>query len=418
MQLDFQLMLGDGQASSRRAHCAPRRSGEAVVPIAVRLHNRMEPLEATWRALEGCNDLSLHQSYDWCRAWSAAHGSRLLIVEGIHAGRTELLLPLEIVRHGPVRVARFLGSPFSNINTGLHTETFRSLATPPALRRAFDAARAQFARHVDLFMLENMPLSWRGREHPFSQLPAVQNQNAAYQLSLIGDLEQTLAQINAKRRRKKFRQSERRLDALGGYEHDVAQSPEAACATLSLFFRQKAMRFEAMGLPNVFRSEEVQAFFRALARIPASPHAYPLQLHSLKIATGPEAGRVVAIAGLSRKGDHVICQFGSIDEGFAPETSPGEFLFYLMIRRLCGEGVALFDFGIGDQAYKRSWCNIDTVQHDLLWPTTLAGSAFAALHRAEAGAKRLIKQNPQLYALLQRLRSGRAAHADPAVVHR
>ena len=67
-------------------------------------------------------------------------------------------------------------------------------------------------------------------------------------------------------------------------------------------------------------------------------------------------GRIVAISGLSRKGDHVICQFGSIDEDIAADASPGELLFYLMIRKCKAEGVALFDFGIGDQAYKRSWC--------------------------------------------------------------
>ncbi|HUH49514.1 MAG TPA: GNAT family N-acetyltransferase, partial [Mycoplana sp.] len=216
----------------------------------------------------------------------------------------------------------------------------------------------------------------------------------------------TLAQVNAKRRRKKFRQTERRLEALGGYEHFIAETPGDSSATLDQFFQQKAARFEALGLPNVFRNDETQAFFRNLARTPARKDAYALQLHALRIKSGDEQGRIIAIAGLSRKGDHVICQFGSIDETFAPETSPGEFLFHLMIKRLCGEGVALFDFGIGDQAYKRSWCTIETRQHDLLWPTTAAGRAAARLHRAKASVKRAIKQNPRLYGLLQRLRSG------------
>jgi CelD/BcsL family acetyltransferase involved in cellulose biosynthesis len=129
---------------------------------------------------------------------------------------------------------------------------------------------------------------------------------------------------------------------------------------------------------------------------------------------GENDGRIAAIAGLSRKGDHVICQFGSIDDTIAADASPGEFLFYLAIDKLCGEGVRLFDFGIGDQPYKRSWCTIETRQHDVLWPTTLAGATVAALHRAKAGAKRRIKQSPQVYAFLQRLRSGKAArpHED------
>ncbi|MDR6759583.1 CelD/BcsL family acetyltransferase involved in cellulose biosynthesis [Mycoplana sp. BE70] len=407
MQLDFQVMPADGDVLGKLARYAPGAERRAsVIPFTIQLHNRMEPLEATWRRLEAGNDLSLHQSYDWCRAWAQTHDSRLLIVEGVHAGRTELIMPLEIVRQGPVRTARFLGSRFSNINTGLYTESFRSLVSPAMLRRALDQARGQFSRHFDLFMLENMPLHWRGHEHPFSHLPAVLNQNAAYQLPLLADFDETLTQLNAKRRRKKFRQSERRLEALGGYEHLIAETPGDTGSTLDQFFQQKATRFEALGLPNVFRDDETQAFFRTLVRMPAKRDAYALQLHALRIKSGDEQGRIIAIAGLSRKGDHVICQFGSIDETFAPETSPGEFLFHLMIRKLCGEGVAVFDFGIGDQAYKRSWCTIETRQHDLLWPTTAAGSAIAALHRAKANVKRTIKQNPRLYGFVQRLRSG------------
>ncbi|MBD9371824.1 GNAT family N-acetyltransferase [Rhizobium sp. ARZ01] len=413
MQLDFQVMPADGDVLGKLARYAPggeRRA--AVIPFSIELHNRMEPLEATWRRLEADNDLSLHQSYDWCRAWAQTHHCSLLIVEGVHAGRTEMILPLEVVRHGPVRTARFLGSRFSNINTGLYTEGFRSFASPPMLRQALDQARGQFSRYFDLFMLENMPLTWRGHAHPFSHLPSVLNQNAAYQLPLLADFDQTLSQVNAKRRRKKFRQSERRLEAHGGYEHFIAETPGDICTTLSQFFQQKAVRFDALGLPNVFRDEETQAFFRSLARTPVRENAYPLRLHALRIRDGEEQGRIIAIAGLSRKGDHVICQFGSIDEGFAPETSPGEFLFYLMIRQLCSEGVALFDFGIGDQAYKRSWCTVETVQHDLLWPTTAAGSLVAALHRAKANAKRSIKQNPRLYGFVQRLRSGKTEFVE------
>lgn len=409
MQLDFQVMPADADIPGKLSHYSPGGERQAAaVPFTIQLHNRMEPLEATWRRLETGNDLSLHQSYDWCHAWAQTHNSHMLILEGVHAGRTELILPLEIVRQGPVRTARFLGSRFSNINTGLYTESFRKRVSPAMLRRALEQARGQIARYCDLFMLENIPLIWRGHEHPFSHLPSVLNQNAAYQLPLLTDFGQTLAQVNAKRRRKKFRQSERRLEALGGYEHFVAETPGDAITTLSLFFQQKAIRFDAMGLPNVFRDEETQRFFRSLAGIPATQDAFPLQLHALRIAGGCERGRTIAIAGLSRKGDHVICQFGSIDEGFAPETSPGEFLFYLIIRKLCSEGVSLFDFGIGDQAYKRSWCTVESVQHDLLWPTTAAGSVVAALHRAKASVKRAVKQNPRFYGFLQRLRSGKS----------
>ena len=400
------------------AMCPGRERRAAVVPIAIQLHNRMEPLEATWRALEAGNDLSLHQGYDWCRAWAAAHGSRLLIVEGVHAGRTELILPLEIVHHGPVRVARFLGSPFSNINTGLYTEGLPLACHAAGAAPGARCRPARSSRAISIFSCWKTCRSCGADASiPSRSFRPSRTRTPPSSSALLADFDQTLAQINAKRRRKKFRQSRTpaggagRVRACRGAKH-----PSEACATLD---HSSSSRRPCASRPWACRTcsgtKKRRRSFAPSARIPASTDAYPLQLHALRIATGPEAGRVVAIAGLSRKGDHVICQFGSIDEGFAPETSPGEFLFHLMIRRLCGEGVALFDFGIGDQAYKRSWCNIETVQHDLLWPTTLAGTAFAGLHRAKAGAKRVIKQNPRLYGFLQRLRSDRAENPDPAV---
>ncbi|WP_349017670.1 GNAT family N-acetyltransferase [Rhizobium sp. 32-5/1] len=110
---------------------------------------------------------------------------------------------------------------------------------------------------------------------------------------------------------------------------------------------------------------------------------------------------------MSRKGDHVICQFGSIDETVAADSSPGELLFYLMIRRYCAEGAALFDFGIGDQPYKRSWCTVETIQRDIVLPLTLRGRIAAWSHRSIVSMKSAIKSNRKIYAFVQRLRQRR-----------
>lgn len=385
----------------------------AGLPLTLRPHDRMEPLEAAWRALEAENGLSLHQSYDWCRAWVQTHDHDLMIIEGLRGGSTQFILPLEVVRQGPLRTARMIATDFSNINTGLYSEAFRETSSPRQLLRALEDMRGQLARTCDLLLLEKMPLEWRGRASPFAALPSVINQNAAFQLAVFDSFERTLEQINAKRRRKRARNSERRLAATGGYDHVIAEPGEDALALLDLFFRQKAARFEAMGLPDVFREERTRSFFRALASAPAANGNRLLQLHALRLK-GEHEGHVAAITGLSRKGDHVICQFGSIDDSVAADASPGDFLFHIAIEKLCGEGVRLFDFGIGDQLYKRSWCPIETAQHDLLWPVTLAGRAAATLHRAKAATKRLIKQNPQIYSFVQRLRFGKAEPAGSA----
>jgi CelD/BcsL family acetyltransferase involved in cellulose biosynthesis len=135
-------------------------------------------------------------------------------------------------------------------------------------------------------------------------------------------------------------------------------------------------------------------------------------MHALRLK-GEHEGHIAAVAALSRKGDHVICQFASIDEALVAEASPGELLFWLMIERLHREGVALFDFGIGDQNYKRSWCPMETTQHDLFLPISGIGHVAALAERSITRAKAAIKSNWQLYAFIQRLRARRGA--GPAV---
>jgi CelD/BcsL family acetyltransferase involved in cellulose biosynthesis len=401
--VDFKMMPVN-EARSRVWHAREKAHDAAMTrDLRLTVHVNMQPLEADWRLLEASSVASLHQSFDWCAAWAATHASQLLLVRGSIGRKTVFILPLELVRGRFFRTARFIGSPHSNINTGLFAAEFDPLASEQLARTLIADVAMKLSRVADIITLEKMPLEWRGAGHPLASLPAVRNQNSSFQLPLLLNFEATLAQLNAKRRRKKFRVSEKRLEALGGYEHVVATTPDDRQQTLNLFFEQKAARFKALGLPDVFQDRETQAFFRTLAAIGPTGDRQPLELHAVRLR-GTQQGRIVAIAGLSRKGDHVICQFGSIDENIAADASPGELLFYLMIRKCNAEGVSLFDFGIGDQTYKRSWCTVETVQHDIVLPLTLRGRLAAWAHRCAVGLKAQIKKNKQAYAFVQRLR--------------
>jgi len=372
--------------------------------IDIEIFDSMAPLETEWRTL-GRDDLaSLHQSYDWCIAWAETSGHPLAIVHGSVNGRTAFILPLEIIRSKGVRRAEFIGARHSNINTGLFSAEFLETAGNglTALQRA-EIARALRGK-ADLMLLRNVPLAWRGRTSPLASLPAVENQNHAFQLPFLGSFEATLRQVNAKRRRKKFKHQSRILDDKGGYEHVIA-GPDQQDALLDLFFRQKAVRFKTAGLPDVFQDAPTRtALHRLLLHRDGEESHSTLEMHALRLK-GEHEGHIPAIAALSRKGDHVICQFASIDETLVPEASPGELLFWLMIERLHREDVALFDFGIGDQGYKRSWCPMETVQHDLILPISAVGHVAAFAQRGMTRAKAAIKASPQLYGLIQRRRA-------------
>ena len=376
---------------------APSLPGQELEVI---LHGSLsQPVLGIWQRLEEASRSSLHHMAGWCRSWMDTHPGTYLFAEGRLEGNTVFLLPLAVEKRFGARTARFIGTPFSNINTGL----FQSGAglDPVALRQALTRA---LKGHADLISLERIPLQWREERSPFAAFEHSENRNRSFQMPLDASFEETLKQVNAKRRRKKYRLQQRRLTEAGGYEILEPQTAAEQHALLDEFFRQKAERFRAQGLPDVFEAPAVKAFFHALLDLPVETGRYALRLHGLRLTAGERP--ILAIAGTSRKADHIICQFGSIRDDLIPEASPGEFLFWHIIEAACRDGAALFDFGIGDQVYKRSWCTVETVQYDVLLPLTARGQLAAGVHRGINRFKAAIKANPRLYGAIQRLRSG------------
>jgi CelD/BcsL family acetyltransferase involved in cellulose biosynthesis len=376
----------------------------AELGLSFTVHSDMRAVERAWRQLETDPWNSMHQAFDWCYAWVKTHGHPVAIVEGRLHGALAFLLPLEIETHATVRTAQFIGSAFTNYNSGLFSADFRRKAEHMPIGLIADALSKTLEDRADLIRLTHVPLEWRGERHPFSALPKVRNPNPAFQLELGADMDATIAPLNAKARRKKFRSQVRKLEAVGGFDHVRATSAAEKSALLDTFFRQKAARFEAQGLPNVFQPAETQAFFHMALEMDRGGTDVPLELHALRLK-GEHAGKIAAIAGLSRKGDHVICQFGSIDDTLMREASPGELLFWLMIERAALTGAKLFDFGIGDQDYKRRWCRSETLHHDLMVAVTPRGRIAERLLVALTRAKAAIKNNATLYSTVQRIRT-------------
>jgi len=400
MAAEGPVTVSESKASS--AMQGERRGADRLV---IDLVDDASTIRTDWERMESDPLNSLHQGFGWCSIWAQTQKSPLLIIRGRQGAKTVFLLPLEIVQEGGIRKARFPGGRFNNINTGLFEPSFAEQAEHKTAAAIAREARKLLHGRADILALQNIPLTWRGRTNPLSYLASVENQNPAFQLPLLESFESTLRQVNAKRRRKKFRIQSRRAEEMGGYSHVIARSPQEKCELLQAFFRQKATRFASQGIPDVFRSQSVKEFFYDLANFPETGMDSLLELHAIRLH-GEHEGVIAAISALSRKQDHIICQFGSIDE-VVSELSPGELLFWLMIERACREKAALFDFGVGDQLYKRSWCPLSTAQHDIFLPVTLKGRAAASAYVAIARTKSLIKSNPALYALIQRFRAGR-----------
>jgi len=90
-----------------------------------------------------------------------------------------------------------------------------------------------------------------------------------------------------------------------------------------------------------------------------------------------------------------------------------------MVESYNRQDLGLFDFGIGDMAFKRAWTNVETVQVNVTIPLTPLGRLAALKEETATRLKAMIKQNPAVYSFLQRIRAkvhnapqDKAAHPD------
>lgn len=403
----------DSGKNARESALAERRKDTAHTPAA-RPHG--EGLTATVAAADAtalatyradCREARYAPAQDpvWVAAWARHGGGDCLIARLTRGGRPVMALALEVASRGPFRIARFVGGSHANGNFPATTEDGAETIGRDALRALTDAL-AGARPDIDLLALQRQAHSVEGLANPLLALAHSTSPHIALAADLDGGFDAVLERANGNRKRKQHRAQARKLEAAGGFARRAAATPGDVDRMLDTFFAMKSERFARMGIANVFEADHVRRVFRALFHDALAQAPPPFVLHGLEVG-----GRLRAVTGSSRVGRTVTCQFSAIAEDELSQYSPGAFLFYLNIEDACAEGMAIYDFSVGDEHYKRQWSDIEQVQFDVFLPLTAKGRLLAAADGALARAKRGINASPRLRDAVKKLRAARGAFA-------
>lgn len=357
------------------------------------LFDHIGDLKQDWLRLQSEPHVMIHQSYAWCETWSYHHDAQTLFIALKSGAQIEMILPLELVKTPMGTCAQMIGTAHSNGNFPLASRTFLQ-ACPPDFMTWLTRELVQMNLPFDVISLDRMRPTFYHQKNVFLSGNHFQNQNASFQLNLLGDFDSTLAQISAKKRRKEHRKTHNKLQRLGGYSLCKATSPEQIDQALDAFFRLKSARFEKFGIADAFAAQSVQQHFRALAHL-AVYETGSLDLNYIQMNAGEFKDQILAVVATTVKDGHMICHFNAFDENIGRDnnSSPGIFLFYLLIKQACEKGLSLFDMGIGDQRYKRSITNVATAHFDCFICLNWRGRLLSALLRTKTWLKRIAKSN-------------------------
>ena len=370
--------------------------------VAVSITEDLRAVEREWLSFQSLADGTVFQSFEWLSTWQRHIGARVgvkpLIVLGRDAGgRLLFLLPLAVQLVGFVHELVWLGMDLCDYTGPLLAPDFSAHVSRQALAGLWAelvpklAARAPF----DLIRLEKMPETIGPQPNPMLGLPAARHPSGAYWTGLTPAWDAFYASKRSSATRRRDRTKRKNLAALGELRFAEPATASEKAAAIDTLMEQKANSLARIGVTNLFTRPGYAEFYRAISSEPIA-HVSRLDVGSIPAATN---------LGLVMRGRYYHLLASYADEAAVVRYGPGAAHLMDIMAHAIERGCTVFDFTIGDEPYKRDWCDERQTLYDHLSARTARGLAAVAVHSATAKIKRTIKENPALWSTFFKLRS-------------
>jgi CelD/BcsL family acetyltransferase involved in cellulose biosynthesis len=372
------------------------RAPPRIARVAV--YDTLTAAEHLWSRLQCPLQYStLYQRVGFLDSWYRHVGTRcgftpaIVVAFDVHDDPL-MVLPLATVRQHGMCYAFFMGGKHSNLNMPLYRRDFAVSATRADMEDLL-ARLHRSAPSIDALILLQQPMSWHGIPNPLSLLPRQRSVNVYPRLTFPQTGNSAPPPIsNSLRRRLKGK--ERKLRALPGYRHFIAESDAEIQHLLDFFFRVKPVHMAAQKLPNVFAEPGVEAFVRDICSV-RSPDGKPMVvMHAL--ACDDE---IIAFYAGMEDGTRYTMMFNSYTLSANGRYSPGLILMRYIVDHYAEHKLKTLDLGIGDADYKRMFCKEQEPLFDNFLPLTPRGRISALALATANHAKRWIRQTPALFTL-------------------
>ena len=369
---------------------------------SVEIDHDLAAAEAVWRSLEGAHaTFTPYQRFDFLKSWQRHVGEReglapFIVIAFDADHRPLLLLPLALRHAYGARCASFMGGKHSTFNMALFDRDFAASATTADLDGLIAAISQR--SEADVIALHQQPVRWRELPNPLALLPRQPSANDCPLLVMEPGATPAALVSNSFRRRLKGK--ERKLQALPGYRNYVASSEADITRLLDWFFRIKPLRMAEQKLPNVFADPGIEDFIRSACTAPLADGKHAIDIHALECDE-----EVIAIFAGVADGHRFSMMFNTYTMSPNSKYSPGLILMRDIIDHYASQDYRALDLGIGSDDYKRLFCKNDEPIFDSFIALSQRGKLAASVMSSLNRTKRLVKHNPALFEMAQKLRN-------------
>ena len=372
--------------------------------IFLSLHDDLTEIEREWRAFEERADCTVFQTFDWLATWQRNIGAREgvtpAIVIGRHEGEILFILPFVVEAGGFARRVTWLGSYLCNYNRPLLAKDFSKRVDATRFvalwREITQLLRSRL--HHDVLDLEKMPEMIGEQANPLLALRVTPHVNDAYLTNLVGDWDTYYATKRSSATRKTDRKKRKRLADHGEVKFVTATDSAGIVRTIDALIEEKRKSYATLGVANMFEWPGYRDFFVEMASRPQS--------RGLTHVSRFDVGSVTAAAnyGLMFRGRYYYILAG-YDDGELARFGPGSAQLMDLMRYSIEAGIKQFDFTIGDEPYKREWCDVEVKLFDQVSPASLRGWVIAGPMMGLRLFKRWVKRTPAVWSAVRKARA-------------
>ncbi len=289
-----------------------------------------------------------------------------------------------------------MGGKHATFNMAIWDRDFAADASPRrsrmlSLRRSTSVKASTFWHSISNLC------TWQDLPNPMALLPHQTSANDCPAMTMVPGAPETTRISHSMRQRLKTK--ERKLKALPGYRYQLAVSDADIKRLLDCFFRIKPLRMAEQKLPNVFAEPGVEDFIRDAGMTPRLDGGRVIEIHALE-----NDDEVIALFAGVADGYRFSMMFNTYTMSAISRYSPGLILMRHIIDHYAEHGYRTLDLGIGSDELQKAVLQGGRTDLRLLRSAQSAWLAAAAAMSAANRAKRLVKHNPALLRLAQKLR--------------
>jgi len=330
----------------------------------------------------------------WVESWLGDKSpEERLIALTFKNGKPVMALALEVRRMGPLRVACFAGGSHAHSNFPPITGERLDMGDLYAVLHDIRSARPD----IDALILTRMRKEFMGEPNPLLHLWHIESANLAFAKSL--ERARQAKAIASTSRMSRHRKIQRKLKPFGDVRVFQAQTRQEVDRLFDHFLQWKGEQLEQRGIANSFGPEEVQANFRRLFYAALDEEVPSYLLYGLEVA-----GELRAVNGYSRTAEGLLCDFLAYRNDELAQFALGEYLTYEVVSLTIQASDAVYDLGVGEARYKRSWCDLERQQFEVHVGLSFRGKMLTLITMAAERAKRFIKRNKNANAFVHKAR--------------